>query len=109
VPSGRKNKIGKNQEAQPISMFTAQVPPRKFLNSETVLQYLAGRDFLRGKFFPGTSFRPWFLRCKHTEYHPKVPSSWSGLIIVSVGFRRRGLWDVLLERKVSGSMRDVTG
>ncbi len=38
--------------------------------------YLTSRDFLRGKFLPGTLFRSWFLQWKHTEYHPKVPSSW---------------------------------
>jgi len=45
---GRKNKIGKNQEAQPMRMVSAQVPPRKFLNSKKVLprrQGLSGGDF----------------------------------------------------------------
>jgi len=45
---GRKNKIGKNQEAQPMRMVSAQVPPRKFLNSKKY--YLALRDFLGGIF-----------------------------------------------------------
>ncbi len=35
--------------------------------------YLASRDFLRGKFVPGTLFRSWFLQWKHTKYRSKVP------------------------------------
>ena len=53
--------------------------------------YLTSRDFLRGIFLPVTLFRSWFLRWKHTEYQPKVPSSW-------VKFQRwkRGLCPSLL-------------
>jgi len=63
-----------------------KVPPRKFPNSEKVLPHQQGLS--GGEMLPGTSFRPWFLRCKHTEYHPKVPveGSCSGnavLVLVS--------------------------
>ncbi len=42
--------------------------------------YLVSRDFLRSKFLPKTLFRSWFLRWKHTEYRPKVPSSWEKIL-----------------------------
>ncbi len=58
-----------NQHAQcPSPTPESSGPLKKF--------YLVSRDFLRGKYLPRTLFRSWFLRWKHTEYRPKVPSSW---------------------------------
>ncbi len=43
--------------------------------------------FWGANFYPRTLFRSWFLRWKHTEYWPKVPSSWGKFLQWKQGFR----------------------
>ncbi len=72
---------------QPISISSAQVPPPK-VPDLWKKYYLTSRYFLTGKFLPGT-FRSWFLRWKHTEYQPKIPSSWGKFLRWKQGLYRQ--------------------
>ncbi len=61
----------------------------KFRTFEKVLPREQGLS--EGQIFTGTLFRSWFLRWKHTEYQPKVPSSWGKFLRWKRGYSNADL------------------